>query len=125
MRTHTLLDVDQNVGNGTSWSGITAGEKGASLFTNLSSTLVQATVCGAGIALLPSYLLAVYDELVHVPVGTGFPIPLTISFTREAGRQDHVRATLNFLRDVVFDARRMPWFSVARPDAQRNMAICL
>jgi DNA-binding transcriptional LysR family regulator len=110
---HKLLEIDHYVGYGLSWASFTEGACSARLFANKSVTLVEAVRNGAGIALLPSYLAAIHPELIPVTCGPAMTMPLSVSFSREAGKFPQVRATLEFLKAHAFN-RQMPWFEDER-----------
>ncbi|HEY4944343.1 MAG TPA: LysR family transcriptional regulator [Rhizomicrobium sp.] len=81
------------------------------VITNSIGTQCEAMRWGAGIGMLPSYASLVHTNLVPVLQAVRFPMPVHLCFEREAAKRPAVRATLNFLKDVVFDRTRMPWFT--------------
>jgi len=109
---HKLLDLSAylaDMGSWSSWSRDDAG-KHTTLFTNLSACLGEAVRCGAGIALLPTYATLVDDTFVPLDIGIRFQTPIFVSYQRDAAKKWPVRATIDFLRNHVFDRKNMPWF---------------
>jgi DNA-binding transcriptional LysR family regulator len=82
-----------------------------SLLTNQSGPLAAAVKLGVGIALLPTYSALVDPDFVPIDLGQRFRSPIFLSFQREAAKKWPVRTTLDYLRDVVFDKKAMPWFA--------------
>jgi DNA-binding transcriptional LysR family regulator len=83
----------------------------APLLTNQSAPLAECVRQGAGIALLPTYVVAIDEDFVPLDMGLHLPTPVYMSFQREAAKKWPVRATIDFLRDVVFQRKSMPWFA--------------
>ncbi len=81
-----------------------------SLLTNQSGPLAHAVKAGVGIALLPTYSVLVDPDYVPIDLGQRFRSPIFVSFKRETAKKWPVRTTLDYLRDVVFDKKAMPWF---------------
>lgn len=92
------------------WSREDATQEMA-MMTNQSGPLASAVKLGVGIALLPTYVALMDDDFVPVDLGQRFRTPIFLSFQRDAAKKWPVRTTLDFLRDVVFDKRAMPWFA--------------
>ncbi|HTQ13606.1 MAG TPA: LysR family transcriptional regulator [Rhizomicrobium sp.] len=109
---HRLLDLGLYFGDTGTWASWTRGEaeRRTALFTNLSSCLGESVRHGAGIALLPSYAPLADPGFVPLDIGIRFHAPIFISYRRDAARKWPVRATIDFLRNAVFDKRNMPWF---------------
>ena len=80
------------------------------LFTNSGALAAETVLSGAAIGFLPSCALLTSPDFVPVIPGFHFPTGVFASFARETAERAPVRAMLNFLRDVVFNRRRMPWF---------------
>ena len=80
------------------------------MLTNQSGPLAWSIKLGAGIGLLPTYVALIDPDFVPVDLGQRFRTPIFLSFQREAAKKWPVRATLDYLRDVVFDKKAMPWF---------------
>jgi len=108
---HRVLDLSlalTDKGTLSFWSGVS---NKTVLFTNSSLTLAEAVRAGAGIGLLPTYAAAIGPELIAVLPQLHFQAPVYVCFEREVGARPAVRATLNFLRDCIFNSRAMPWFA--------------
>ena len=112
---HRLLDLAVYLSDMGSWASWLRGSTNphALLFTNLTGCLAESVRCGAGIALLPTYAVLVDDCLVPIQIGVHFMAPMLVSYHRDALKKWPVRATLDFLRNHVFDKRNMPWFREA------------
>jgi DNA-binding transcriptional LysR family regulator len=82
----------------------------APLLTNQSGPLAEAVRQGVGIALLPTYVVAMGEDLVPLDLGLHLPTPVFMSFQREVAKKWPVRAAIDFLRDTVFQRKSMPWF---------------
>ena len=82
----------------------------APLLTNQSGPLAEAVRQGVGIALLPTYVMAMGDDFVPLDLGLHLPAPVFMSFQREVAKKWPVRAAIDFLRDTVFQRKSMPWF---------------
>jgi DNA-binding transcriptional LysR family regulator len=110
---HRLLELSHYVADMGSWVSLIedASEVTTQLFTNQSTCLVENIRSGMGIGLLPSYAALLDDDLVALDLGRSFPLPMYASFSKDAVRKPHVRALLNFLTDVVFNNKTMPWFA--------------
>ena len=113
LRDHRLLDLSLYLIDKGSWSAWWSSRSGpgTSLLTNQSAPLAEAVKCGAGIALLPTYVSVIDDAYVPLDLGMRFQLPVFLSFQRDAATRWPVRAVLDFLRSVVFDRRLMPWFA--------------
>jgi DNA-binding transcriptional LysR family regulator len=114
---HTGYLIDK--GSWASWSN-DAPAQFASFLTNQSGPLVACVKQGVGIALLPTYLAVTDDTLVPLRVGTHFPLPIYMSYQRETAMKPPVRSTLNFLKDSVFNNKKMPWFSDVFEEPQES-----
>jgi molybdate transport repressor ModE-like protein len=115
---HRVLDLALDMsekGNLATWAKL-AGRN--ALLTNLNGALGETVRHGGGIALLPTFA-ALFDS-AFVPVLPAFslPISLFLCFEREDGKRPAVRTTIDYLKDVVFDRKSMPWFaeSYERPE---------
>lgn len=83
----------------------------APLLTNQSAPLAEAVRQGVGIALLPTYIVVTDDEFVPLDIGLHLPAPVYMSFQRDVAKKWSVRAVIDFMRDVVFQRKSMPWFT--------------
>lgn len=112
MSSHRIVDQTHYLVGKGGWSSWFNDEqfKRTALFTNQSAFLAKCVREGVGIALMPTYLVLVDEEIVPLDLGISVPAKLFASYRRERVANQPVRATLDFLRSVVFDVRRMPWF---------------
>jgi DNA-binding transcriptional LysR family regulator len=110
---HRMLEMAAYRVDKGPWSDWLKGEatQTAPLLTNQSAPLCEAVRQGVGIALLPTYIAVVDTNLVPLDVGMRLPAPVYMTFQREVAKRWPVRATIDFLRNVVFQRRTMPWFS--------------
>lgn len=112
LKHHRLIDQAQYLiskGTWASWFS-DAPLKDTALFTNQSSFLARAVRSGAGIALMPTYMVLVDNDYVPLDIGMRLPLKLYASYRREQAQKNAVRTTLNYLREYVFDPKTMPWF---------------
>ena len=109
---HRLLDLAVYLADMGSWASWSREDSASHtvLFTNLSACLAEAVRHGAGIALLPTYAVLVDECLVPLDIGVRFQAPIFVSYQRESTKKWPVRATLDYLRNNVFDKKNMPWF---------------
>lgn len=109
---HRLIDQAQYLISKGTWAAQFSDDalKYTSLFTNQSSFLARSVLMGAGIALMPTYMVIKDSEFVPLDVGMRIPLKLYASYRREQAQKSAVRTTLNFLRERVFDVKNMPWF---------------
>lgn len=113
LKDHRLLDLAvylADIGTLTSWSREETPLCTA-LFTNLSACLAEAVYHGAGIALLPTYIALTSDAFVPLEIDVHFQLPISIGYQPDAVKKWPVRTTLDYLRDLVFDRKNMPWFA--------------
>ena len=119
---HRLIDQAQYLISRGSWATWfeSAQLKHTALFTNQSAFLARAVLSGAGIALMPTYMVLVDPGFVPIDIDMHFSLRLFVSFERERAKKQAVRTTLNFLRQLMFDADAMPWFGedFSLPDAR-------
>lgn len=107
---HRIVDLALDLtekGMMTSWAGMSGRQ---ALLTNSYTVLGETVRQGGGIALLPTYAQVVYPHLVPVLPSLNLHGPLYVCFERETGKKKPVRATIDYLKDFVFDRQRMPWF---------------
>ena len=107
---HRVLDLSFDLtekGTLASWAGL---QGHPAVFTNSNAVIGEVVRYGGGIALLPTYATVLEEEVVPVLPEFNLTAPVFLAFTREIGDQNAVRATINYLRDVVFDRKAMPWF---------------
>jgi DNA-binding transcriptional LysR family regulator len=114
LSTHRLLEMAAYRIDKGPWSHWLNGapSQTAQFLTNQSGPLCEAVRQGVGIALLPTYIATIDDRYVPLDVGFHLPMPIFMSFQRDVAQRWPVRATINFMRDVVFERKSMPWFGV-------------
>jgi DNA-binding transcriptional LysR family regulator len=110
---HRMLEMSAYRIDKGPWSHWLKGAEmqSAPLLTNQSGPLAEAVRQGVGIALLPTYVMATSNEFVPLDIGLHLPAPVYMSFQREVAKKWSVRATIDFLRDVAFQRKSMPWFN--------------
>ncbi len=94
-------------GSLASWASLT---QDVTLATNSSLVLAESVRCGSAIGLLPTYTSVLEQRLIACLPDTHFEAPVFLCFERETAKRPAVRATLDYLKEFVFDNRRMPWF---------------
>ncbi|HEX3675353.1 MAG TPA: LysR family transcriptional regulator [Rhizomicrobium sp.] len=110
LRHHRIADSTFRLtekGSLASWAGL---DHDAVIATNSSVVLCEAIRRGTVIGLLPTYLPVVEPKLIPVLPDMHFHAPVFVCFERETGAKPAVRATIDYLKEYVFDSRRMPWF---------------
>ncbi len=109
---HRMLEMSAYRIDKGPWSHWLKGAQmqSAPLLTNQSGPLAEAVRHGVGIALLPTYIAALGSDFVPLDIGLHLPTPVYMSFQREVAKKWSVRATIDFMRDVVFQRKSMPWF---------------
>lgn len=94
-------------GSLASWANL---DHDAVIMTNSSGALCEAVRVGSVIGLLPSYLPIIDPRLVPILPDMVYSVPIFLCFERETGGKPAVRATIDYLKEFVFDRQRMPWF---------------
>jgi DNA-binding transcriptional LysR family regulator len=108
---HWLLDSLNHLSASGSWPNwIQNKDLHAMLLTNRGIGLAEAARFGGGIAILPTYIFALHDNLVPLDIGVHTDLPLVATYKRETVKTWPVRLALEFLQFTVFDRRNMPWF---------------
>ena len=120
---HRVLDLALDVsekGNLATWAKLSSR---TALLANFNGALSETVRCGGGIALLPSYAPLVYPNLVPVLPHFSLPVQLFLCFEREDGQRPAVRSLIDYLRDIVFDRKNMPWFSEVYLQPEHGWAV--
>jgi hypothetical protein len=81
------------------------------LFSNSGNIILQSVLAGHVIGLLPSYTYVVSQDLVPILPDCHYETGLFIYFSDAASGKKATRAMIDFLRNIVFDKQRMPWFA--------------
>jgi len=111
---HRLADITPSFGGE---SGIMAQYSNATalgrphFYTNSGNILLQSVLAGQVIGLLPSYTFVTAPDLVPIIPDYHFETGLFVYFSDAASGKKATRVMIDFLRNVVFDKQRMPWFS--------------
>ncbi len=72
--------------------------------------LGELVLTGGAISMLPTYVVAVEPSVVAVLPDFRLKAGLFLNFSREVSKKPAVRTTVDFLKEVAFDRRNMPWF---------------
>ncbi|MGH6871530.1 MAG: LysR family transcriptional regulator [Rhizomicrobium sp.] len=81
------------------------------IMTNSSCALGAAIANGTVMGLMPSYMPVLDSSLVPIlPDLYHFDAAIYLCFERETASKPAVRATIDYLKEFVFDRQRMPWF---------------
>jgi DNA-binding transcriptional LysR family regulator len=112
LKHHRILKFANHLSEDQSWSDYWSDVPNfaASVYSNSSAFLVELVLAGTGIALLPTYLAATHPQLVPLLPNHHLKTAVFLNFQREVTRKPAVRTTIDFLKDMVFDRRAMPWF---------------
>lgn len=111
LRHHRIADTAFRLGDRgsfASWAGL---DRSAILETNSSVVVGEAIRSGNVIGMLPTYAALIDTGLVPLIPEMHFHAPIYLCFDRQAGKKPAVRATIDFLKEFVFDRSRMPWFA--------------
>jgi len=110
---HRLIDVARSSGADTGllaqYSNIASLGR-SYLFSNSGNMILQSVLAGHVIGLLPSYTYVVSPDLIPVLPDCHYETGLFIYFSDAASGKKATRAMIDFLRNIVFDKTRMPWF---------------
>ncbi len=109
---HRLIDVGSSLTSPGHLMMYSVAERSTRpmLFTNSGALAAETVLSGSAIGFLPSCALLTSPEFVPVIPGFHFQTGVYVNYARETAERAPVRAMLDFLRRVVFDRRRMPWF---------------
>jgi DNA-binding transcriptional LysR family regulator len=112
LATHHLVEVAESP-TATSFLSQYNGARtvgSSALFANSGGIAASLTLGGLAIGFLPSYAYLLSSELVPVVPQIRQKAGVYATFSRTAGERPPVRAMINFMRDTVFDGRKMRWF---------------
>ena len=109
---HRLIDVGNSLTSPGHLVMYSVAERSArpTMFTNSGALAAETVLSGAAIGFLPSCALLTSPDFVPVIPGFHFQTGVFVNFAKETAERAPVRAMLDFLRRVVFNRRRMPWF---------------
>jgi len=109
---HKLLMFSSNLSDEGNWAeyAISQAELTSCYFTNSSAQLGELVRQGMGISFLPSYSPLVDDTFVPIIPDFHRKVGIFLNYRRDVVQKPAVRATVDFLKDVVFNRRDMPWF---------------
>jgi DNA-binding transcriptional LysR family regulator len=111
MAHHRIGDFAMHLGGRGSLALWATIDNVPAITTNSSAALCEAVRSGTVMGLLPSYLPMFDSGLVPVlPDVYHYNVPVYLCFERETGTKPAVRATIDYLKEYVFDRQRMPWF---------------
>jgi DNA-binding transcriptional LysR family regulator len=129
LRHHRVVDSTFRLtekGSLALWAGL---DHDAAVESNSSVVLCESIRRGTAIGLLPTYLSAIDHRLIPILPEMHFGAALHLCFYRETGTKPAVRATIDYLKEFVFDRQRMPWFFdhflVPQKDWKRIYDSCL
>jgi DNA-binding transcriptional LysR family regulator len=110
---HRALDLAIYLTRAATWAAWFGDDivKHISLFTNQSAFLARCVHDGAGIALMPTYMVLRDPDVVPLPLDINLSGNLYVSCSRDDLQKPAVKSTFRFVRETMFDARNMPWFA--------------
>jgi DNA-binding transcriptional LysR family regulator len=79
------------------------------IVTDCSAALLQATACGAGISVMPSYAARLDSRLTALPIPPLASVKVWLSYHETARRVPRIRTVVAWMRDI-FDRKKNPWF---------------
>jgi len=88
-----------------------SGYSRPTLIANSGLPMLTAVEAGAVIALLPTYVYLLSPDLVPVLDDQYYQAGIYLNYSRASAERPEVRATIDFLKNAVFDRRCMPWFA--------------
>jgi DNA-binding transcriptional LysR family regulator len=88
-----------------------AGYSRAALISNSGLAMANAVEAGAVIALLPTYIFLTSPAFVPVLSDLHYQMGIYVNYSQTSAERAEVRMMIDFLKGVVFDRRRMPWFA--------------
>jgi DNA-binding transcriptional LysR family regulator len=109
---HRLLKFSSYLSDEHSWSeySVELASQHGSVYSNSSALLAELVLAGAGISMLPTYIAVVHPRLIPVIPDYHLKSGIFLNFLKDAAKKAAVRATIDFLKEVAFDRRDMPWF---------------
>ncbi|HEY1708344.1 MAG TPA: LysR family transcriptional regulator [Rhizomicrobium sp.] len=112
LKHHKIVKFANHLSDDQSWSDYWSDMPNltAAILSNSSAFLVELALGGVGIALMPTYLFATHPQLVPVLPAYHLKTAVFLNFQRDVAKKPAVRTTIDFLKDVAFDRRAMPWF---------------
>ena len=117
---HKLVDLTLADSTKSTFSSLSGFSSPAVILSNSNGSHCEAIRWNTGVGLLPTYASLLYDNLVPVLPSVHYSFPVFLCYEHAVAKQPVVRATLDFLRSVVFARSRMPWFAdeFSMPDPQ-------
>jgi len=126
---HRIADSTSGLatrGSMMSWASI---DQNVTFTTNSNVLLGEALRKGGVLGFVPTYTSALFPDLRPVLPEVRIESPVFLCFERETGAKPAVRATIDYLKNYVFDRQRMPWFSdqfvMPRKNWKKIFAGCL
>lgn len=121
---HQLLKFSSILSDEAGWSEYSIEQAGlrSSFFTNSSASLAELVRRGMGISLLPSYSVLIDPDFVPLIPDYHLKTAIFLNYRRDIGKRPAVRAAIDFLKDVAFNRKDMPWFrdEFEAPSAEWN-----
>lgn len=109
---HNLVDLSGYLldkGNWINWTGDARVADSLTLFATSSSFFVESVRQGAGIALLPTYLSCLYDDLIPLELGIHAAAQAYLVYRGDRRTSYPSREAITLMRHA-FNNKRMPWF---------------
>jgi DNA-binding transcriptional LysR family regulator len=78
--------------------------------TNSSTAFMAALIGGAGVALAPTYMATMFDNLVPVTDTPSASLSLWLVYQRDAGKIARLRVLIDWLKEIC-DPAANPWFA--------------
>lgn len=109
---HRLLMFSSNLSDEGNWAeyAVTQAQLSSCYFTNSSAQLAELVRQGMGISFLPTYSPLIDETFVPVIPEFHRKAALFLNYRRDVAQKPAVRATIDFLKDTIFNRRDMPWF---------------
>jgi DNA-binding transcriptional LysR family regulator len=115
-RDHHIVDVMDSLNSKLGLTSIYCSTDfgGIPFATNSGQVAASAVAAGVAIGFLPTYAYVAMPELVPIPTENDLNTGVHLMFAPNVDDNPAARAMVEFLRNVVFNKRRMPWFAESK-----------
>lgn len=115
-RDHHIVDVMDSLNSRLGLTSIYCSTEfgGIPFATNSGQVAASAVAAGVAIGFLPTYAYVAMPQLIPIPTMNDLNTGVHIMFAPNVDENPAARAMIEFLRNVVFNRRKMPWFADAK-----------
>lgn len=113
LQQHRVISHSPSLADEPNWSMYwpDRGSVQSMLYTNSSAFQVELVLNSCGIAVLPTYLVALEPRMIPVLPNLRVKATVFLNYQKDVAKKPAVRATIDFLKEFVFDPKTMPWFT--------------